>query len=37
MKWTDPENRFKKGHFALQAHDPGSIMYFKNIEVKELK
>lgn len=37
MEWKDPENRFTKGHFALQAHDPNSVMTFRKIEVKELK
>ena len=37
IEWEDPDHRFKKGHFALQAHDPGSIMTFRKIEVKELK
>lgn len=27
---------FGKGTFALQAHDPGSTVYFKNIKVKRL-
>jgi hypothetical protein len=37
VDWTDPEHRFKKGHIALQAHDPGSKMWFRKVEVKELK
>jgi len=37
IEWEDPDNRYKKGHFALQAHDPGSIMTFRKIEVKEIK
>jgi Domain of Unknown Function (DUF1080) len=37
IEFEDPDHRFKKGHFALQAHDPGSIMTFRKIEVKELK
>ena len=38
VEYTIPGDKyFKKGHFALQAHDPGSIMSFKKIEVKELK
>ncbi len=37
VEWTDPEHRFKKGHIALQGHDPGSIMSFRKVEVKELK
>ena len=35
--WDDPDQTFKKGHFALQGHDPGSIMTFRKIEVKEIK
>jgi hypothetical protein len=34
--WKDPKNRHKKGHFALQGHDPGTVVTFKKIEVKEL-
>ncbi len=37
LKWTDPNSTFKKGHFALQGHDPGSIMTFKKVEYKPLK
>jgi hypothetical protein len=37
IDWTDPDHRFKKGHIALQAHDPGSVMTFRKVEVKELK
>lgn len=37
VEWTDPEYRFKKGHFALQGHDPGSIMTFKAVEFMPLK
>jgi hypothetical protein len=37
VDFEDPENLYKKGHFALQAHDPGSIMSFRKVEVKELK
>jgi len=34
--WKDPEHRYKKGHFALQGHDPGTVVTFKKIEMKEL-
>lgn len=34
--WKDPQARHKKGHFALQGHDPGTVVTFKKIEVKEL-
>ena len=27
-EWKDPDKTFTKGHFALQGHDPGSIMTF---------
>lgn len=37
IEWTDPDALYKSGHFALQAHDPGSIMTFRKVEVKELK
>jgi hypothetical protein len=36
VEWKDPKYRFKKGHFALQQHDPGSVVQFRKIEVKEL-
>lgn len=31
-----PNRRFGSGTFALQAHDPGSVVHFKNIRVKRL-
>lgn len=34
--YVDPNNTFKKGHFALQGHDPGTVVKFRKIEVKEL-
>ena len=37
IEWEDPEYRYKKGHFALQAHNPGSVMMFRKVEVKEIK
>ncbi len=38
VDYTIPGDKyFTKGHFALQAHDPGSIMSFKKIAVKEIK
>jgi hypothetical protein len=44
-EWTEPEGgapgvdaswRFNGGTFALQAHDPGSTVFYKNIRVKRL-
>lgn len=37
IEYTIPGEYFKKGHFALQGHDPGSVMTFRKIEVKEIK
>ncbi|MFO0879455.1 MAG: DUF1080 domain-containing protein [Gemmataceae bacterium] len=37
VEWTDPKHRFKSGHFAIQQHDPGSVVKIRKIEVKELK
>jgi hypothetical protein len=37
VDWKDPDNRYTKGHFALQGHDPGTVVKFRKIEVKEIK
>ncbi len=37
LDWTDPDKTFTKGHFALQGHDPGSVMTFKKVEYQPLK
>ena len=37
VDFKDPENTYTKGHFALQGHDPGSIMTFKKVEYKPIK
>jgi hypothetical protein len=36
VDWTDPDNTYKKGHFALQGHDPGTVVKFRKVEVKEM-
>jgi hypothetical protein len=36
VEWTDPKHRFKQGHFAIQQHDPGSVIKLRKAEVKEL-
>jgi hypothetical protein len=36
VDWKDPNSTYMKGHFALQQHDPGSVVQFRKIEVKEL-
>jgi hypothetical protein len=33
---TDPKVLFLKGHFALQQHDPGTVVKFRKVEVMEL-
>jgi hypothetical protein len=37
VDYVDPKNRYTKGHFAIQQHDPGSVVKVRKIEVKELK
>lgn len=37
IDWTDPGNTYTKGHFALQGHDPGTVVTFKKIEYKPIK
>ena len=32
----DFERRLSEGTFALQAHDPNSVVYFRNLRVKPL-
>jgi hypothetical protein len=32
----DEKNTYTKGHFAIQQHDPGSVVKVRKIEVKEL-
>ncbi len=41
VNYTEPEDvkggrKLSQGHFALQAHDPKSVVYFKNIRAKRL-
>jgi serine/threonine protein kinase len=36
VDYVDPKNTFKRGHFALQQHDPACAVKFRKIEVKEL-
>ncbi len=37
VDFTDPNKTYLKGHFALQGHDPGSVMTFKRVEYKPIK
>lgn len=34
--FIDQKNTYQKGHFALQQHDPDTVVEFRRIEVKEL-
>jgi hypothetical protein len=36
VDWKDPNYTYKKGHFALQGHDPGSVVTFKVVEYKPI-
>jgi hypothetical protein len=36
VDFVDTKNRFKKGRFAIQQHDPGTVIKVRKIEVKEL-
>src|SRR5262249_25450208 len=37
VDFPDAGNTYPKGHFALQGHDPGSVMTFKKVEYKPIK
>ena len=36
VDFTDPNSTYTKGHFALQGHDPGTVVTFKKVEWKPL-
>lgn len=36
VDYKDPKSLHTKGHFALQGHDPGTVVKFRKIEVREL-
>lgn len=36
VDFVDKKNNFKKGRFAIQQHDPGTVIKVRKIEVKEL-
>lgn len=37
VDFVDEQNTFSRGHFAIQQHDPKSVVQIRKIEVKELK
>ena len=36
VDFMDRNNTYAKGHFALQQHDPKTLVKFRKIEIKEL-
>lgn len=36
IDFTDANMTYKKGHFALQGHDPGTVVKFKTVEYQSL-
>lgn len=36
VDFVDQKNTYKKGHFALQGHDPGTVVKYRKVEVIEL-
>jgi hypothetical protein len=36
VDFVDESNAYRKGHFAMQQHDPRTKVWFRKIEVKEL-
>jgi hypothetical protein len=37
VDWVDPNSRSLKGCFALQGHDPGTVVKFRKVEYKPLE
>jgi hypothetical protein len=36
VDFRDPNNAYSKGHFALQQHDPGTVVKFRKIEYRPI-
>ncbi len=36
VEYKVPDMKYPKGHFAIQQHDPGSVIEVRKIEIKEL-
>ena len=36
VDYKDPKNTYMKGHFALQGHDPGTVVTFRKVEWKPI-
>jgi len=37
VDYVDQENRYRKGYLALQQHDPGSVVYYRNLKMRHLR
>ena len=37
VDFMDPNNAYTKGHFALQQHDPGTVVKFRKIEYRPIE
>jgi hypothetical protein len=35
-EYVDKERKFASGHVALQQHHDGSVVYYRDVEVREL-
>ncbi|MEK7406773.1 MAG: DUF1080 domain-containing protein [Acidobacteriota bacterium] len=36
VDYVDEKNTFAKGHLALQQHDPGSVVQYRNLQMRRL-
>jgi len=36
VDFVDEDNTYKKGYVALQQHDPGSVVHYRNLKVRPL-
>jgi hypothetical protein len=36
VDFIDEKHTWKEGHLALQQHDPGSVVHYKDIQVRPL-
>src|SRR5690606_19077915 len=37
VDFTDENNTYTEGYVALQQHDPGSVVHYRNVKVRPLK
>ena len=36
VDYVDPKNTFQRGYLALQQHDPGSVVHYKDLMMRPL-